>query len=354
MITKVHNNPSLNQRSERDSNFELLRLLAMWFILTYHLISFFIVKLDDNPIYKTIQLPLHVAVICFVLISGYFHIKTSLRGLCKLILPLIIIYLPLTAYAYFNHTSGVGLMDFMFFSHSPYWFIRAYACLFLMAPVLNWFLTSNTRRIYFLIMTGFLSIYLGLMREPSLGGGKNFLLFSFLYAIGDYLRENKSMLDKIKTGNIVLFYCLLNVVICTTYYFLHSTMVGKVLWNLSFPYCSPLLILNALLLFLIFSRVKIKSKSINWLSASVFAVYVIHQQPLVLFIGIQPFIERIYELSNSMVGVLSLVAFFSLVVLFSSILIDKILNPITVAVCNLASKFDKNVLSRHQSDLFLK
>ena len=342
------------KKIKRDSNFELLRLLAMWFILMYHFISFFIVKLDDNPIYKAIQLPLHVAVICFVLISGYFHIKTTLRGLCKLILPLIIIYLPLTAYAYFNHISGVGLMDFLFFSHSPYWYIRAYACLFLMAPVLNWFLTSNTRRVYFLIITGVLSVYLGLVREPSLGGGKNILFFSFLYAIGDYLRANKEKLDIIKTWNIVLVYFLFNVIICTTYYFFGSTLAGRVLWNLSFPYCSPLLVLNALLLFLIFSRVKIKSKSINWLSASVLAVYVIHQQPLVLFTGIQPFIERIYELSKSVVGVLSLVAVFSLVVLFFSILIDKILNPITVAVCNLASKFDSKVLSRYHSDLFLK
>lgn len=354
MITKVHNNPSLNQRPERDSNFELLRLLAMWFILTYHFISFFIVKLDDNPIYKTIQLPLHVAVICFVLISGYFHIKTSLRGLCKLILPLIIIYLPLTAYAYFNHTSGVGKTDFLFFSHSPYWFIRTYVCLFLMAPTLNWFLTSNTRRIYFLIMTGFLSIYLGLMRESSLVGGKNILLFLFLYAIGDFLRVNKSMLDKIKTGNIVLFYCLLNVIICTTYYFLGGTLVGKVLWNLSFPYCSPFLILNAVLLFLIFSRVNIKSKLINWLSASVLMVYVIHQQQFILFSGIQPIIEKIYDVTNSVTGVLGIVALFSLAVLFSSILIDKILNPITIAVCNVASKLDSKVLSHYQSDLFLK
>lgn len=354
MITQIHNDTRLNQRTERDSNFELLRLLAMWFILVYHFISFPIVKLDDNPIYKTIQLPLHVAVICFVLISGYFHIKTSLRGLCKLILPLIIIYLPLTAYAYFNHVSGVGLKDFMFFSHSPYWFIRAYACLFLMAPVLNWFLTSNTRRIYVLIMTGVLSIYLGLMKEPSLGGGKNILLFSFLYAIGDYLRANKEKLEIIKTWNIVLVYILLNVFICTTFFFFCGTLVGRVLWNLSFPYCSPILILNAVLLFLIFSRVNIKSKLINWLSASVLMVYVIHQQQFILFSGIQPIIEKIYDVTNSAMGVLGIVALFSLAVLFSSILIDKILNPITIAVCNLASKFDRKVLYSYQSELFLK
>lgn len=162
------------------------------------------------------------------------------------------------------------------------------------------------------------------------------------------------MLDKIKTGNIVLFYCLLNVVICTTYYFLHSTMVGKVLWNLSFPYCSPLLILNALLLFLIFSRINIKSKLINWLSASVLMVYVIHQQQFILVFGIRPIIERIYNVTNSVTGVLGILALFSLAVLFSCVLIDKIFNPIAIAICNLASKFDRKVLSRYQSELFLK
>ena len=80
----------------RESNYELLRLIAMFFIVWYHLLLKFIVPVDDAPVYKAIYLPLHVAVICFVLISGYFHIKPSVRGVAKLLFPLLMYYLPLT------------------------------------------------------------------------------------------------------------------------------------------------------------------------------------------------------------------------------------------------------------------
>ena len=64
----------------RESNFELLRLIAMFFIVLYHSLLKFIAVVDDNPIYQAMFLSLHVAVICFVLISGYFHIKPSVRS----------------------------------------------------------------------------------------------------------------------------------------------------------------------------------------------------------------------------------------------------------------------------------
>jgi len=79
----------------RESNFELLRLIAMLFIVWYHLLCFFVVKIDDAPVYKAMYLPLHVAVICFVLISGYFRIRPSVRGIAKLAFPLLMFYLPL-------------------------------------------------------------------------------------------------------------------------------------------------------------------------------------------------------------------------------------------------------------------
>lgn len=294
-------------------------------------------------------MPLHVAVICFVLISGYFHIKTSLRGLCKLVFPIIIIYLPFTAYDYF--TGGGGLKDFLFFSQSPYWFIRAYAILFLMAPVINAYLTTNTRRIYFLIITGVLSIYLGLIREPSLAGGKNILFFSFLYGIGDFLRSNREKYNKVKTSTFVLSYILLNAFICTSYYLFENGIVNSVVWNLSFPYCSPLLVLNAALLFLIFSRISIKSKTINWLSASILTVYVIHQQPYILFKILQPAVQWIYGQSDSAVLILLYVSLFSFFVLILCLLVDKILKPLSDVICNLALRYDKKVLSKYQPEL---
>ena len=85
-------------RKIRESNFELLRLLSMLFIVWYHLLCFFVVETDDAPVYKAMYFPLHVAVICFVLISGYFRIRPSIRGVAKLMFPLLMFYLPLTVY----------------------------------------------------------------------------------------------------------------------------------------------------------------------------------------------------------------------------------------------------------------
>lgn len=79
---------------ERESNFELLRVFAMFSIVLYHLI------LESSKAFgyaeiRTLQLPLHIGVPLFVLISGYFHIRPSFKGLAKLLLPLFAFYVPI-------------------------------------------------------------------------------------------------------------------------------------------------------------------------------------------------------------------------------------------------------------------
>lgn len=93
----------------RESNYELLRLVAMFFIVLYHVLYFFIAPVDDSPLYRAMYLPLHVSVICFVLISGYFHIKPSLKGIVKLLMPLLVFYLPPTVYAVLIGTGGAEI-----------------------------------------------------------------------------------------------------------------------------------------------------------------------------------------------------------------------------------------------------
>ena len=265
----------------RSSNFELLRLVSMFFIVLYHILLFIIVDIDNSPIYKAMWIPLHVAVICFVLISGYFHIRPSLRGGIKLIIPLLIYYLPLTILELVN---GVGsIKNLLFFSKSPYWYIRTYLCLFLMAPALNAYLTSNRRRLYLLIALGFIAIYMGNLHESSLRGGKNLSLFMFLYVIGDSLRANKSIYEGYSLWKLVLVWFLLNVILVLGFMMGRDAIIGKVLWLMSFPYCSPILITNATLLFVIFAKLEIRSNVINWLSSSVLSVYIIHHQHYVLY-----------------------------------------------------------------------
>lgn len=82
----------------RQSNFELLRIVAMFLIVMYHLL----LSSSAMPCYdyeevmgQACWIPLHIAVVLFVLISGYFHIKASTRGIVKLILPVFVYYVPI-------------------------------------------------------------------------------------------------------------------------------------------------------------------------------------------------------------------------------------------------------------------
>ena len=93
----------------RNSAIELVRLLAMFMIVYYHLILFFIEPIDSNPIYKAIQIPLHIGVILFILISGYFGIRPSFRGFFKILCIVAVYYLPLRLWYVYKMNMGGGL-----------------------------------------------------------------------------------------------------------------------------------------------------------------------------------------------------------------------------------------------------
>ena len=59
----------------RDSNMELLRIIAITFIVLYHLTAFFANAWgEENRLMYSLNLMLHTGVILFVLISGYYGI----------------------------------------------------------------------------------------------------------------------------------------------------------------------------------------------------------------------------------------------------------------------------------------
>ena len=311
-----------NNTDVRQSNFELLRLVSMFYIVLYHLLFFFIVKVDDSALYKSLELFLHVGVICFVLISGYFHIRPSVRGAVKLLLPLIVFYLPLTLWEYIHGI--VGVKSLFIFSKSPYWFIRTYFFLFLISPMINSFLTNNKHRYKLLAALGLVAVYMGTMHEPSLFNGKNLILFMFVYVLGDCLRALSSKYEKWKFRWLLLAYISLNVLLIVSYTCFYDNFLGKIIWKVSYPYCSPVLILNALLLFVVFSKLSFKSRTINYLSSSVLSIYILHHQHFVLYTLIGPIVYHIYDATgNQLVLFIGLCAF-TILIMVACIAIDKL------------------------------
>ena len=61
--------------TKRDSSFELIRVIAQYFIVLYHILLVIVYKNTNIEFYHAIWLPLHIGVPLFVMISGYFRIK---------------------------------------------------------------------------------------------------------------------------------------------------------------------------------------------------------------------------------------------------------------------------------------
>lgn len=93
-------------RKSRESNFELLRIVAMFMIVLYHLLMRYSYT-DGHLIYRVLQFPLHIGVILFVLISGYYGIRPSIRGLMRLLAPVVVLYLSIEL-IYSHIKSGGG------------------------------------------------------------------------------------------------------------------------------------------------------------------------------------------------------------------------------------------------------
>ena len=86
----------MKENIERNSIFELIRIIAMLFIIHYHLFMIFVAShYPMESFYRGIQIPLHIGVILFVLISGYFGIKCTMKGLLKLVIMVAVYYLPI-------------------------------------------------------------------------------------------------------------------------------------------------------------------------------------------------------------------------------------------------------------------
>ena len=86
----------MKSSNTRQSNIELLRCFAMLCIIVYHLCLFALGGMSTGTrLYQALQIPLHIGVPLFVLISGYFGIRFSLRGLMRLCSKGYVYFVPL-------------------------------------------------------------------------------------------------------------------------------------------------------------------------------------------------------------------------------------------------------------------
>lgn len=318
---------------ERDSNIELLRIVSMLMVLNVH--TFWapdnLQNLTIGGGYASLLFDFFreaSSISCvnlFVLISGYFSIKWKIRSISSLIFQVYFwIFLVYAICLVIGHTEfhftefSKHIMGIM----TGYWFIPAYMGLYIMAPVLNAFINKCDNKclfkyiVYFYIFQWFMSIPIvgaGLFQN-----GYSILSFCGLYMIGAYLKKAQSFEKQIFSKKSKVLGCILLITIFIAF----SVLAFGILFNRSglklvttplvtFVYNNPLIIIQTILIFIFFVKLKIHSKVINWCAGGALSIYLLHMHPTIK--------ETYYGFAQALYSETILMHYLSLLLLFIAV-----------------------------------
>lgn len=320
----------MSMSKTRNASFELLRIICMFMIVLYHLF----IKLDysevsTSALYSSMLFPLHVAVICFVLISGYFGIRLSFNKLSAFYIQ--VLFYNIVAYLVCSVISNEFsiknfIISFLPLSHNQdLWFIRTYLYLMLLSPIINKYLSSAPPRKFksMLVILVFISVYLGIKSDDqSLKDGKNLTNFILIYFIGYGIRH-KFIGGDYSLKKDIVFWLAFNFTLLPIYYMGFGHGVASLIYRWGWGYNSPLLIINSILLFMVFTKLPIKANTISVVAKSVFPIYLIHSNLNVQKI-LWPFMQESFNTGNLILRNVVM----AICIMLLCMVIDKILAPI--------------------------
>ena len=325
----------------RNSNVELLRLVLMAFVVILHFNNatmggaFAIVK--DYPFEHTLFSLFEsfciCAVNCFMIVSGYFLFTNTKVKIGKVFDILIIVVF----YQFFDFVGQLIFLDLPFsLKHfitcclPNNYFAIFYVICYIFSPFIARFFRDNSIRtvnwligillILFIIIPSLLDSsmdilsinYAGFLSPISvLGNGAGYTIVQFftMLCLGMWLRKTEFTL---KNWILLIIYISSCIMI-----FLFSKR------DFAFNYDLIFNVLAAVSLFLLFSKMTINSKCINFLSRSCFSIYCIHVGEFALFTWRKYFIKAEHFSNGIIISILWML--FSVLVMYSACLLISII-----------------------------
>ncbi|MDR0219830.1 MAG: acyltransferase [Lachnospiraceae bacterium] len=290
---------------KRQTNFELLRIVAMLLVVTMNFAwhAGLPLRLTDTVnaynLFGTALESLCVgAVNVFVILTGYFMVKAHFqfrrffRLLCQvlfytLLIPLVLALwgLPLVA----EEEGAAGAIAYILpVSTGHYWFITAYVPLYLISPFLNTAFQKIPQKQLGRILIIMLALYSGIksfvpfsLRADDFGYGLAW--FVCLYLTGAYIRiYGVPILDK-KGRGLLLYLASAAMIFAgkmAGYYFYGTGGLSKYFFEIPFHYNFLFAYLAAVGLFVAFAQYIIKegraAAAIRWVAPLVLGVYLLH------------------------------------------------------------------------------
>ena len=279
---------------ERSSNFELMRLFLILFVIILHFndtsrqgaLTFVSIAPLSNMCFLFMMESLTIcAVDAFVLLSGYFMTRKT----CSNIRKVVNLFLTLVLYSFFLQlSSGIYNHDYsaqrMLTSLNPSnYYAWLYSTVFLLAPFLNIIMEKLDKKLdlFIVVILIFFSViptiidYMGVVLNIEVGGmstisnngnGRGFTLVNFVlcYYVGGYLARK----DVTGNGNAFLIYIVSSLLIFFGMFFNRSHALD---------YCNIFVIIQAAAFLLMFRNLNIKKHElINVLAKSVWGVFILH------------------------------------------------------------------------------
>lgn len=288
----------------RNLGIDLLRALAIFFVITWHFIGQggLLEHSEPGSLKYWILSAMQIMTICCVnlygLTTGYlmcdkhFQLSRIIKLWATTVFWSAAVSCVLFAVFPETRTLEEAVSMFLPILRGRYWFFIAYFVVMLISPVLNLVIRSLTKGQFQLLLAALFLIF-GVIPVGSLGydvlrifTGHHFSWMIVLYLIGGYLRTNIPS-SKTPAWKYLAGYFLFAAI--HLLYKLGTTLVGlQSFSNLLLTYPSPLVVGEAICLFLYFkdtfSRISENSifgKLIRFAAPGIYSVYVIHVHPKV-------------------------------------------------------------------------
>ena len=190
---------------DRNSNFDLLKIIAMFFIVVYHIL--FVNTMMLNPSnslleFKILSLLCFIIIVhvnLFVMITGYYQSnrETNYKKILYLYLVCVFYSFSSKLVGYYLNLGEINIYDFIssFFPSvvGDYWFIACYIIMYLFVPYINILIKSidkkQFQRLLILCFTIFSLVPFFTGMKIITNTGYTFFHFIYLYLFGEYIKH---------------------------------------------------------------------------------------------------------------------------------------------------------------------
>ncbi len=287
----------INKKSSRHTGIELLRIISMLMVLSLHFFMKGNYNSSETEIVNVeswfvICLSI-VAVNCYVLISGYFlstkpfQLRRITNTYVQVWFYSVVIFICFVVFGVVDFSIGGTANAIMPFVFENYWFVNVYILLLLISPLLNSAINSMDKRKFKLVLVVLVTLFciINTIIKPlnpfDKTKGFGLVWFIVLYVTAAYIRRFYK-----PSGKSLKFF-LLYLVTAILNFFWHYLFINssEFYWNtMVVDYNNILVYFGAVFLFLTFININFKNlyirKIILLLSPLTFAVYLIHENPL--------------------------------------------------------------------------